>query len=106
MNGTPSPGDALEDPGYSGPAELIADGRVVPVEVTLVGHFSPIAGRFHWYGRIAASTRLAGLESRPVVLRTPYGSAETRLHDSDPWGRPRVSGYGEPPFDTRTDINR
>lgn len=102
----PSPGDALDDPGYAGPAELVVDGRTIAVEVNLVGHYSPQAGRFHWYGRIAAAPEVTALGERPALLRTPLGEAETRLTDIDPWGRPRVSGYGVPPFDIPVDHPR
>jgi hypothetical protein len=33
-------------------------------------------------------------------LRTPYGEAQARLSDVDPWGRYRVTGSGRPPFPT------
>ena len=56
---------------YRGPATLVADDREIPVEVVLRGHFQPIDGRFHWYGRLSAS---------------------------DPWGRYRITGTGKPPF--------
>lgn len=70
------------------------------VEVDLRGHFEPLDGRFHWYGRIATSDELsANLRSGQVVmLRTPGGSAQGRLSDVDPWGRFRIAGTGRPPF--------
>lgn len=72
----------------------------IPVEVRLRGHFEPLDGRFHWYGRIAVN---AGLAERvqsgaTVVLTTPDGTATGRLSDVDPWGRFRISGTGRPPF--------
>lgn len=85
------PGEA-----YDGPAEVAG----IPVEVHLRGHVEPIDGRFHWYGRIAASAVLDeahGLGST-VALATPHGTAEGRLSDRDPWGRLRIAGAGRPPF--------
>ncbi|MGY2061889.1 DUF4873 domain-containing protein, partial [Nocardia gipuzkoensis] len=40
---------------YSGPALLDAPGAELPVTVALSGHPDPIDGRYHWYGRIAAT---------------------------------------------------
>jgi len=92
----------IEDDGYAGPAELIADGDVVPVQVELAGHFDPISGHYRWYGRVAASEPVAALVAsgaRAVQLRTPHASVETTLSDVDPWGRPRVEGVGRAPFE-------
>jgi hypothetical protein len=36
--------------------------------------------------------------AREVIVRTPQGEAPTDLSDVDPWGRPRVEGFGTPPF--------
>ena len=94
-------GDLDHDDGYDGPAELITDERVVPVTVKLRGHFDPISGHYNWYGRVAASPEVAALVAaggRKVVLRTPHSSVDTRLSDVDPWGRPRVEGFGPTPF--------
>lgn len=85
------PGEA-----YAGPAEVAG----IRVEVTLRGHVEPLDGRFHWYGRIATSPALEEVH-RPgstVDLVTPYGTAEGRLSDRDPWGRLRIAGAGSPPF--------
>ncbi len=108
--------DASED-GYTGPAELIDGDRVVAVQATLAGHFDPISGSFSWYGRLspaddpagdsaADSAGLAALTSTPTTytLRTPAGEARTRLSDLDPWQRPRVEGFGTPPFAVLTEI--
>lgn len=93
---------AHDDDGYDGPAELIdADGTVTDVEVSLRGAFEPISGSYRWYGRVAASdavARLAASTARTVVLRTPHGEVTTALTDLDPWNRPRVEGFGSPPF--------
>jgi hypothetical protein len=90
---------------YVGPAEVstgsVSTGSTsggLAVEVRLRGHFEPLDGRFHWYGRISADTA-PGLEAGATVrLTTPQGSAEGRLSDLDPWGRLRISGTGRPPF--------
>ena len=57
---------------------------------------------YSWYGRVAASPEVAALLAsgvRKVVLRTPFASVETALSDVDPWGRPRVEGFGATPFE-------
>jgi hypothetical protein len=89
------------DDGYEGPAELIDGERVIPVDVKLAGHFDPISGKYNWYGRVAASPDVAALVengARKVRLRTPHAEVETSLSDVDPWGRPRVDGFGAAPF--------
>ena len=89
------------DDGYAGPAELITDDVGVAVTVTLAGHFDPFTGSYYWYGRVAASaevTALLAAGARAAVLRTPHGSVDTKLSDIDPWGRPRVEGFGAAPF--------
>ena len=87
---------------YAGPARVSAgsSGEAIDVEVDLRGHFEPLDGRFHWYGRIAACEQLSAevRSGATVVLRTPHGSAEGRLSDVDPWGRFRITGTGRPPF--------
>lgn len=84
---------------YDGPATLLADGASVSLEVRLRGHFQPIDGLFHWWGRVAADDALDDARSgSTVTLRTAYGEAPARLSDRDPWGRFRVSGTGRPPF--------
>ena len=88
------PGEA-----YDGPADLVADDGVHPVEVRLRGFFQPLDGHFHWYGRIAESPALPAARSgTTVTLRTPYGDATGRLSDVDPWRRFRIAGTGRPPF--------
>lgn len=92
----------MSDDGYRGPAELSVGEDVVPVEVTLAGHFDPISGSYSWYGRVAASPEVTALlerGARTVTLRTPHASVQTKLSDIDPWGRPRVEGFGETPFE-------
>ncbi len=91
--------------GYDGPATLVTASTNVEVEVTLRGLFEPIDGRYHWYGRIAASDEVDELVAALVdskadlSLRTPHGEAATRLSDRDTWGRYRVTGTGRPPFE-------
>ena len=81
---------------YDGPARIAE----TEVEVLLRGHFEPIDGRFHWWGRIAADERLDAEHSSgsTVTLVTPHGEAVGRLSDVDPWGRFRIAGTGRPPF--------
>ncbi|WP_375484290.1 DUF4873 domain-containing protein [uncultured Jatrophihabitans sp.] len=96
-------GSDAHDDGYRGPAELIVgDGDVVAVDVVLAGHFDPISGHYSWYGRVAAAPAVTALIERgvrAVTLRTPHASVQTKLSDVDPWGRPRVEGFGDTPFE-------
>jgi hypothetical protein len=99
--------DEHGDDGYVGPAELVTDDGAVPVEVTLRGQFDPISGSYHWYGRVAAGDQVAALVAsgaRSVRLRTPHAEVETALSDVDPWGRPRVEGFGPAPFPVVQDL--
>jgi hypothetical protein len=98
----PSDSVVPADDGYDGPAELINGAAVVAVTVTLRGHFDPISGKYSWYGRVAASPEVAALVdggARRVRLRTPVAEVDTSLSDVDPWGRPRVEGFGSAPFE-------
>lgn len=79
---------------YDGPAQIGG----TAVDVRLRGHFQPIDGRFHWWGRVAATDELEQTSGAEITLVTPYGEAPARLTDVDPWGRFRVSGTGRPPF--------
>ena len=80
---------------YDGPARIGS----TEVDVRLRGHFQPIDGHFHWWGRVAAGVgtdeHSPGAE---VTLVTPHGEATAKLTDLDPWGRFRISGTGRPPF--------
>lgn len=90
-----------DDEGYSGPASIILDDTEVEVSVQLRGHFQPIDGYFHWYGRIAANDALAqlvGNAKRTALIRTPEGEASGQIADPDPWQRLRISGTSRPPF--------
>jgi len=98
---------ADDEDGYDGPAELLDGEACVPVEVKLRGHFDPISGKYSWYGRVAAAPAVTALVeggARTVTLRTPHAEVETTLSDVDPWGRPRVEGFGEVPFEVLTTL--
>jgi hypothetical protein len=99
--------DHADEDGYDGPAELIDGNETVAVTVSLRGHFDPISGAYRWYGRVGASpdvARLVDAGSRHIRLRTPHGEVETALSDVDPWGRPRVEGFGAAPFEVVTEL--
>jgi hypothetical protein len=99
--------NASDEDGYDGPAEMLDGTAAIQVAVKLSGHFDPISGRYSWYGRVAAGPEVAALVAsgtRSVRLRTPQGEVETALTDVDPWGRPRVEGFGEAPFEVRTTL--
>lgn len=96
-----------DEDGYDGPAQLIDGATTVPVDVKLRGHFDPISGKYSWYGRVAATPEVAALVAdgaRKVRLRTPHAEVETALSDVDPWGRPRVEGFGAAPFEVLTSV--
>jgi hypothetical protein len=96
-----------DEDGYDGPAEIVDGVRTISVEVTLRGHFDPITGKYSWYGRVAASPEVSELVAdggRKVRLRTPHAEVETALSDVDPWGRPRVEGFGAAPFAVMTSL--
>ncbi len=79
---------------YDGPARI----DDVELDVRLRGHFQPIDGRFHWWGRLGRDADLPHASGATVTLVLPTGQAEGRLTDLDPWGRFRISGTGRPPF--------
>ena len=89
---------ALE--GYDGPARLVTEEQSLDVEVRLRGHFEPLDGRYHWYGRVSPGADVDALVTTraELALRTPHGVSVARLADRDPWGRFRVTGTGRPPF--------
>ncbi len=100
----PRPDDDHDD-GYEGPATLVAGGARVDVQVRLRGHFQPIDGRYHWYGRIEPNEAWPACSARGrarAVLTTPEGSAPCELSDPDPWQRYRVTGLSTPPFAAQT----
>jgi cation diffusion facilitator CzcD-associated flavoprotein CzcO len=91
----------LGSDGYEGTAVLEAGRSRFDVQVRLRGHFQPIDGRYHWYGRIGAHEGLAGLVGggrASGVLTTAEGSAPCELSEPDPSGRYRVTGISTPPF--------
>jgi uncharacterized protein DUF4873 len=97
----------VDEDGYTGPAELVDGARVVQAVVVLRGHFDPVSGKYRWYGRVAASPDVSALleaGGRGIRLRTPHGEVETSLSDVDPWGRPRVEGFGAAPFEVLTTV--
>src|SRR5215472_5078609 len=87
--------------GYEGTAVLDLDGSRFDVQVRLRGHFQPIDGRYHWYGRIDAHEgldELLGSGKANGVLTTADGSAPCELSEPDPSNRYRVTGISTPPF--------
>jgi hypothetical protein len=69
-----------DDEGYTGRATLVVADRELTVEVDLRGHFQPIDGRYHWYGRVLPHDEL------------------DEVSDPDPWRRYRITGVSTPPF--------
>ncbi len=95
--------ERYEADAYTGPAVLGLSGDEFDVQAELRGHFEPIDGRYHWYGRLARHDRLAASipQGRAAgLLTTPQGEAACELSDPDPWGRYRVTGVSTPPFRT------
>ncbi|MFI6429527.1 DUF4873 domain-containing protein [Rhodococcus oryzae] len=90
-----------DDDAYAGSAALTADEVTVTVRVHLSGHFEPLDGNYHWYGRIAGD-KLTELKQRgrSAMHLTIPGGPETpaTLAEQDPWGNYRITGVGAPPF--------
>jgi len=87
--------------GYEGTAVLEVDRSRFDVQVRLRGHFQPIDGCYHWYGRIDAHEgldELLGSGKARGVLTTAEGSAPCELSEPDPSHRYRVTGISTPPF--------
>src|SRR5215471_17528090 len=87
--------------GYEGTATVAVGESRFEVQVRLRGHFEPIDGRYHWYGRIAAHEgldALLGSAKAGAVLSTPEGSAPCEVSEPDLSGRYRVAGISTPPF--------
>ncbi len=90
-----------DEDGYTGSATLVVDENELEVDVRLRGHFQPIDGYYHWFGRIRPNERLsevAGGKKRKVEIRTAEGAASGEISDPDPWGRYRIAGTSTPPF--------
>ncbi|RFU84539.1 DUF4873 domain-containing protein [Streptomyces triticagri] len=108
----PAPSEP-HDEGYTGPATLVVRAAgdstaEFTVEAVLRGHFQPIDGRYHWYGRLAAHPELSELlagKRTPAVLYTPEGEARGDLSDPDPWNRYRIDGTSRPPFRLQQALN-
>ena len=97
-----------EDDGYTGAATLVLADQEFAVDVELRGHFQPIDGRYHWYGRVRANAQLdeaVNGRKRSVVLRTDDGEATGELSDPDPWRRYRITGVSTPPFAVGQDLD-
>lgn len=101
---TGEPNAPAED-GYSGLAKLSIGDATFDVHVELRGHFEPIDGRYHWYGRAAGAgkhneslSELLGGAKASGVLRTPHGSSPCEVCEPDTWQRYRLTGYSTPPF--------
>jgi len=96
-----------DEDGYSGAATLIVDDTEFDVRVELRGHFQPIDGYYHWYGRIAVHPELAELargRKKPAEIHTPEGKAKGEISDPDPWDRYRIMGTSTPPFRVPTTL--
>ncbi|GAA3540941.1 DUF4873 domain-containing protein [Amycolatopsis ultiminotia] len=90
-----------DEDGYAGPATLVVDDVALPVELELRGHFQPIDGYYHWYGRIAVDAALAELvggRKKACEVKVGAQSAAGEVSDPDPWGRYRITGTSTPPF--------
>jgi hypothetical protein len=93
---------ADDEDGYTGSALLVMEGTEFEVQVELRGHFQPIDGYYHWYGRVARHEplhELLGGRKKRAEIRTPDGAARGELSDPDPWGRYRILGTSTPPFE-------
>jgi cell division protein YceG involved in septum cleavage len=96
-----------DEDGYTGAATLVVDDKSFTVQVELRGHFQPIDGYYHWYGRISPHEELHQLldgNKREAEIRTPEGYARGELSDRDPWGRYRILGTSTPPFTVPTEL--
>jgi hypothetical protein len=96
-----------DEDGYTGEATLRLGEATLSVQAELRGHFQPIDGYYHWYGRIAAHdelSRVLGSNKADAELTTPQGSASGQVSDPDPWGRYRITGTSRPPFRAATEL--
>ena len=75
-------------PQYAGPATIAAEDVRIEVEADLRGRFEPIDGRFHWYGRLAATGASRGPRPRSAtreVRATRRDTEKTSHPASAPW---------------------
>lgn len=92
---------------YRGAALLTLGGERLGAEVVLAGHFEPLDGKYHWYGRVTGSAAVRAMRERAprgavdvaVPGREPVAA---RLTEVDPHGNVRVEGVGRPPFALET----
>ncbi|MGW6378620.1 DUF4873 domain-containing protein [Rhodococcus sp. NPDC055112] len=90
-----------DDDAYAGSAALTTDDVTLSVQVHLNGHFEPLDGNYHWYGRIAGEGLTEQKQrGRSAMHLTIPGGPETpaTLAEQDPWGNYRITGVGAPPF--------
>jgi hypothetical protein len=96
-----------DDDGYAGPARLTVGTNQLEVEVELRGHFEPIDGQYHWYGRIASheqlNARLTGAKA-DGKLTTEHATSPCVLSEPDLWHRYRITGRSSPPFPVKKQI--
>ena len=84
---------------YAGPAVLVLGEQRIAVTFAGSGRLEPIDGRYHWTGRLAPDSALAGAATRTVSIEITGGApALARLGQPDPWGGIRVTGVGAPPW--------
>ncbi len=98
----PTPAEAFEpDHAYAGPAALDTGAGTVVVVARLNGHFEPLDGHFHWYGRVDGTgpDALDGAARTGLTLTVGAGPPRpATLGEQDPWGHYRISGTGAPPY--------
>ena len=90
------------DAEYSGRAVLSAGTQIAPVQVHLNGHFEPLDGNYHWYGRVVGDVRdFKKPNGSPLFLSIDGGpQTPTSIAEEDPWGNFRITGIGAPPYAT------
>src|SRR5262249_6514921 len=89
--------------GYEGTAVVEVGGSRFDVQVRLRGHFQPIDGRYHWYGRISAHAGVDGALASGTargVLTTPERSPPGHVAGPQTAQRDRVTGISTPPCRT------
>lgn len=87
-----------DDEGFTGAAEVVADGVVHAVRAVLGARFEPVAGRVIWYGRLeGVSDVLTG--GTAVLVRTGHGEGVAITTEQDLWGHWHLRSESTPPFD-------